>query len=500
MMHGIHPVRFTRKAAAKDIVFTGFPLTTCGNDRQKQSLRTVILGLAPRIQTAFNFNTQGSKSLCVLILLFFIVACASSAAAAAIAEREILPNGLTLLHAEKKALPIIRVVVAIKAGSIAETPGKAGLANLTADLLNEGTTSRSSKEISEAIEFVGGSLQTSGGADYVTATLSVLKKDMELGFGLLADILLNPAFSEKEVSRRKAIIKSSIQQQREEPGTVASKAFMKELFGDHPYGWPVEGTEETLDAITRQDLVAFHREYYAPNNAVMAVVGDIGRDELRAMLDRHFRNWEKRQIRAGHLPELRPAAGARVIRIQKEITQANIILGHSGVARDNPDYYAITVMNYILGGGGFASRLVDNIRDNKGLSYDVHSFFAPQKYGGSFRAGLQTKNQTAQVAVDEILREMERIRTEPVTDRELEDAKAYLTGSFPLRVDSNSKIAAFLISIEYYGLGLDYIDNYRQYIERVTKEEVLRVAQKYLKTKDFLLVIVGDLKKTDLKD
>jgi len=499
MMHGIHKVRLIRKEVARDIVFTGFPLKTCGNDRQKQSLRTVILGLDPGIQTAFNFNTKRTKALCVLILLFSILVCASTASAAAIADREILPNGLTLLHTEKKALPMIRVVVAIKAGSIAETAARAGLANLTADLLNEGTVRRSSKEISEAIEFVGGSLQTSGGADFVTATLSVLKKDMDLGFDLLSDILLNPVFSEQEVNRRRALIKGSIQQQREEPGIVASKAFMKELFDDHPYGWPTEGTEETLDAITRQDIVDFHKEYYAPNNAIMAVVGDISKDELRAMLDRYFGKWEKKQIQTRRLPELRPAAGPRVIKIQKEITQANIILGHSGIARENPDYYAVSVMNYILGGGGFASRLVDNIRDNKGLSYDVHSSFAPQKYGGTFSVGLQTKNQTAQIAIDEILREMNRIRTEPVSDRELDDAKAYLTGSFPLRVDSNSKIAGFLISIEYYDLGLNYIDNYRQYIEKVTKEEVQRVARKYLNTKDYLLVIVGDLKKTDLK-
>ncbi|MGC2063887.1 MAG: pitrilysin family protein [Thermodesulfovibrionales bacterium] len=446
-------------------------------------------------ETMTNYGTLFVSS----FLLFSMFIWAPAASAAAIADREILSNGLTLLHTEKKALPIIKVVVAVKAGSIVETSGKAGLANLTADLLNEGTTSRSSKEISEAIEFVGGSLQTSGGSDFITATLSVLKKDMDLGFNLLSDILLNPVFSENEVNRRKTIIKGSIQQQREEPGIVASKAFMKELFGDHPYGWPTEGTEETLDAITRQDLADFHREYYAPNNAIMAVVGDISKDELRAMLDRYFGKWEKKQLKAGQLPELRLAAGARVIKIQKEITQANIILGHPGIARENPDYYAVTVMNYILGGGGFASRLVDNIRDNKGLSYDVHSSFSPQKYGGTFRAGLQTKNQTAQVAVDEILREMERIRTVPVTDRELDDAKAYLTGSFPLRVDSNSKIAGFLISIEYYGLGLDYIDNYKKYIEKVTKEEVQRVAQKYLNTKDYLLVVVGDLKKTDLK-
>ncbi len=444
--------------------------------------------------SAYGLTVTGLFLCALLTLLIF-----GSSAGAAIADREVLPNGLTLLHTEKKALPIIRVVIAVKAGSVAETSAKAGLAHLTADLLNEGTTKRSSKEISEAIEFVGGSLQTSGGADYMTVSLSVLKKDMNLGFDLLSDILLKPAFSDQEIKRRKTIIKGVIQQQREEPGIVASKAFLAELFGDHPYGWPVEGTEDTLDAITRQDIVDFHKAYYAPNNAIMAVVGDISRDELMGMINRFFGGWDRRDTPGKKLPELRRITRPNVIKIQKDITQANIILGHSGIARDNPDYYAVTVMNYILGGGGFASRLVDNIRDNKGLSYDVHSFFSPQKYAGTFQAGLQTKNETAQVAIDEVLREMERIRTELVSSRELDDAKAYLTGSFPLRVDSNSKIAGFLISIEFYGLGLDYIDTYTQHIQKVSREDVQRVAKKYLNIEDYLLVIVGNINKTKLR-
>ena len=197
-------------------------------------------------------------------------------------------TGLILLHAQRSALPIVRVVLAIKAGSITEPPEKAGLANLTADLLSEGTARRSSKEISDAIEFVGGELGTSGGADYITVTLSILKKDVELGFDLLSDIVMNPVFSDDEIKRRKAVIKSSIIQQKEEPGIVASKAFNKAVFGDHPYGRPVEGTEESLDAIAREDIIAFHREYYVPNNAILSVAGDITRGELRSLLDRIF--------------------------------------------------------------------------------------------------------------------------------------------------------------------------------------------------------------------
>jgi zinc protease len=210
-------------------------------------------------------------------------------------------------------------------------------------------------------------------------------------------------------------------------------------------------------------------------------------------------NWRKKDSKEMLLPPPVLEDKPKVIKIQKTLTQANIILGHLGIKRDNPDYYAVSVMNYILGGGGFASRLMDNIRDNKGLAYDVHSTFSANKYSGSFQAGLQTKNESANTAIEETLKEMERIRTEQVTDKELDDAESYLTGSFPLRIDSNRKIAGFLTSVELYGLGLDYVDNYRKFIEAVTKDDIQRVARKYLNTTNYVLVVVGDLQKAALK-
>lgn len=440
---------------------------------------------------------QGWKELKInlcLLFLFFALISPAPVFAGRVADREVLPNGMVLLHEERSALPIVRVVLAIKAGSIAEPAEKAGLANLTADLLNEGTEKRSSKQISDEIEFVGGELGTSGGADYITVTLSVLKKDVDLGFDLLSDIVLNPAFSEDEIKRKKAVIISSIMRQKEEPGIVASKEFKKAVFGTHPYGRPVEGTEESLDTITRRDIIDFHREYYVPNDAILSVVGDVTKNELHSLLDRYFKGWAKKDVLEKPLPVQGPLSAPKIIKIDKDLTQANIILGHLGIGRENPDFYAVSVMNYILGGGGFASRLMDNIRDNKGLSYDVHSFFSANKYGGSFQTGLQTKNRTANAAIGEILKEMERVRTEPVTDKELNDAKSYLTGSFPLRIDSNSKIASLLIAVEFYNLGLDYVDKYKRLIESVTKDDVLRVAKKYLDTKYYVLVVVGNMK------
>jgi zinc protease len=437
---------------------------------------------------------------CSLFLSFvFLVVPQVRAFAGEIAEREVLASGMTVMLSEKKALPIVKVVVAIKAGSITEPDEKAGLANLTADLLNEGTASRSSAEISAQIEFVGGSLQTSGGAEYMTVALSVLKKDIDLGFDLLSDVILHPVFPEGEVARKKAIIKSSILQQKEDPGDVASKAFLKAVFGENPYGRPVEGTAESIDAITRKDIIGFHDSYYTPNNTIMAVSGDISAEELTSLISKYFGGWRKKEIPVREVIATPPAAGPRVLKIQKEITQANIILGHSGITRDNPDYYAVQVMNYILGGGGFASRLMDNIRDNKGLSYDVRSLFSADKYAGTFEVVLQTKNRSANAAVDEILKEMGRISREYVSDKELEDAKAFLTGSFPLRIDTNDKIARFLVAVEFYGLGLEYADNYRKFIKAVSKDDVLRVAKKYLNTKDYVLVVVGDIDKASLK-
>jgi len=209
-----------------------------------------------------------------------------------IAEREVLSNGLVLMHSEKKTLPVVNVVLAVKAGSFLDPAEKAGLANLTADLMNEGTAKRSSMNISDEIEFVGGQLNLSGGLDYITITLTVLKKDLELGFDLLSDIILNPAFDPEEVIRRMTMAKGYITMMNDEPGVVVSNAFKKAVYGKHPYGMPVEGIERTIDNITDQDIVDFHKSYYTPNNSIMAVVGDVSREEIRSIIDKYFKGWQ----------------------------------------------------------------------------------------------------------------------------------------------------------------------------------------------------------------
>lgn len=415
-------------------------------------------------------------------------------------KRDVLDNGLTLLVVERHNLPVVTVTLGIKAGSLIEPEERSGLANLTATLLTEGTAKRTARQISEEIEFVGGSLGAGGGSDFITVHLSILKKDLALGFDLLSDIILNPAFPEDEMKKKVKRIKGGLKASEEDPGFVASKAFSREVFGNHPYGRLVQGSEESLDMIIRDDLTAFHKAYYTPDNSIMSVVGDITPDEVKALFDKHFSAWRAKGLKPPALPELTDVKKRHTVIIDKELTQANILLGHLGVSRSNPDYYAVSVMNYILGGGGFASRLMQNVREEKGLAYDISSFFNANKTGGAFEVSLQTKNESANRAIEEILKEIKKIRSEPVTDRELSDAKAFLTGSFPMRIETGARIANFLVAVEYYGLGMGYVDEYPAYINVVTKEDLLRVAKKYLDPENYILVVVADEKKTALRD
>ncbi len=465
----------------------------------------------------------------VSVLMLFTIFCFLSTNAFAIdIKRSVLPIGLVILHSENHALPIVMVTLIVKAGQVHEP--KAGLANLTAELLTEGTKNRKSTEISEEVEFIGASLDASAGNDYTTITLSVLKKDINKGFELFSDILLNPIFPEGEIERKSELIKGFLRQREEDPSFLAERALKKEVFGEHPYGRLIEGSVETIDNIKREDLVQFHSNYFLPNNSILTIAGDFTSDELDALIKKYLGKWKKAvnyhpplipPVKGGtHTPAplsrgevSSPLAGEgkgegilseqketkKVVKINKDLTQANIILGNIGISRDNPDYYAVSVMNYILGGGGFSSRLMQSIRDEMGLAYDVHSFFTAYKEEGLFQTGVQTKNESANTAIDEILKQIERIRKEDVSDQELSDAKSHLTGSFPRRLDTNRKIADFFAAVEFYNLGLDYIKKYPDYINSVTKDDVLRVARKYLTHENYVLVVVANQKKAKLK-
>jgi len=410
---------------------------------------------------------------------------------------ETLPNGATLLVSEQTNLPVVLVGILLDAGARRDPSGRAGVANLTADLLTEGTTTRSAAEISQAIDFVGGSLDSTADADFADISLRVLKKDLDVGLGLFADVLLHPAFAADELSRRKEAVLASIRAEQDDPNRVAQKAFREALFDGEPYGSPVEGNESTVPRITRADVRSFYERYYRPSGAVVVVVGDITVREARERVQRALADWDGPPIAPFQYPPTGESV-ARTVRIDKPVTQASIILGQRGVARDNPDWEALSVMNYVLGGGGFSSRLMNSIRTEAGLAYSVGSGFSVDKSPGSFQIVMQTKNASTADAIARARAEVDRIRTEPIGDDELEEAKKYLTGSFPLRLDSDGKIAGFFSQVWFYGLGLDYAGTYLRKVDAVTKEDVLRVAREYLDPNRFLEVVVADLSRAGI--
>jgi zinc protease len=412
-------------------------------------------------------------------------------------QRMVLPNRLVLLVCEEHSLPFITVQLLIDVGSRRDPSGEEGLAHLTAKGLLLGTPKRNVTAINEELDFMGASLNSSSGRDYAALSLRVLKKDLDKGLDLFMEALTQPTFPEEEIRREIEKTMAAIQSEEDQPEEVAEKAFQKTLFLNSPYSHPVEGTKESLSRLTREAMIQFYRAYYYPNNSILTVVGDISADEVRAKFLPRLKRWQMAEI--AKVPFISIVEKEqKVVKIDRQITQANIILGHAGVSRENPDYYALTVMNYILGGGGFVSRLVEEIRNKRGLAYSVASFFDPGKYPGSFQIILQTKNSSAREAISIALQQMERIRKELVSEKELEGAKKYLIGSFPMRLDTQAKLVNFLTQVEYYGLGLDYPEKYPSLIESVTREEVLRVAKKYLFQENYILVVVANLKEAGM--
>ncbi len=445
------------------------------------------------LEDAIDMETKLFKRLIWVVIGVLLWSSAALAAppSQVLGTRHKLPNDLVWLFSGQTELPLVTLELLIKAGTLEDPAGKEGLANLTASLLLNGTKSRTSAKIAEELDFIGARLSVAGGDDFATVTLTVLKKDLGPALELLKDILMNPTFPAAEVTRKVNQFKAALASTEDEPMTVASRIFIKDLYGPFPYNHTVMGTPEGLSAITRKDLVEFHGKYFRPNNAVLSVVGDLTQDEAQQWVAKIFGSWAAAPLPTTKLPAIPPLRQRKEVVIDKDITQANIILGNLGITRNNPDFYALQVMNYLLGGGGFVSRLMDDIRVNRGLAYSVSSSFSPGLEPGPFAVSLETKNATAGEAVARVVTQLRRMMAEPVTAEELKEAKSYLVGSFPRKMDSISKRAWLLGYVEVYGLGLDYPWRYPELVEHLTPEDIQKVAQKYLQPEKYLLVVVG---------
>jgi zinc protease len=245
--------------------------------------------------------------------------------------------------------------------------------------------------------------------------------------------------------------------------------------------------------------VKFHEVYFRPNNSQLVLVGDLTETEAKELVNKHFGAWESKKIPVLKIPQPSKSSSTKTEVIDKNLSQANILMGHLGIQRNNPDFYAVVVMNYIFGGGGFSSRLLTAIREDRGLAYSVHSLYDARADPGPFLISLQTQNATANTAIHEVLNQIQKMRSAPVTDQELAEAKSFLTGSFPLRMDTNAKMARLLSHVEFYDLGLGYLDEYPRLIEAVTKNDIQRVAKKYLDPGRLILVAVADQDEAKIK-
>jgi zinc protease len=412
------------------------------------------------------------------------------ASAGPIAHREVLPNGAVLLVAERPAIPIVVLRVYVRAGSVYDPADAGGLANLTANLLTRGTAKRTGPELDRAIEFVGGSLEGDAGRDGAAVALSVLKKDLTLGLDLLAEVLLQPTFPEAELKRRSEEVAAGIERSEQDPQTVAGRAIAELIFPGHPYSRPVSGTVESVRRLTREQVVAFHRENYRPDGAIIAVVGDVTRDEVRREIMARLGAWSGPTSPRPLIPPAPASPPVESRRIERELTQATVSLARPGIRQDHPDYFPLVVANYILGGGS-ASRLYTKVREERGLAYSVYSGLGHGRYGASYFVGLQTRLEAVDDAVRLVKEEMGRMGRESVTSRELDSAKSYLIGSYPLRTDTSGKMAGLLVSVEENELGLDWPDRFKAGVSRVTAADVRRVATTYMDSATLSSVIVG---------
>jgi zinc protease len=434
---------------------------------------------------------RGHALRAALAAAFLIAALAAPAAALEI-KRSVLADGAVLLVSEQHQLPMVTMTIAFDAGARRDPTDKAGLASLTAASLTLGTKELSATQFNQKVDFMGSSVAVGAGEDYAQASFTSLKKYQDETLHLLAAALTEPALSDSEITRKRDERVAEIKAREEQPDYVAGVTFHKVLFGSAPYGHPSEGTAESVAKLTPQDVRDFYHAQYKAGSAVIAVVGDVNADEIKAKLEKALDALKGTVPPQAEPPGPNVPPGIHPTLIDRSVVQATIILGSGGIARSNPDYYRVQVMNYILGGGGFASRLMKIVRSKNGLAYGISSGFDAGKFPGSFTVDTQTKNKTTNEALQLIIEQLRDMQERPVADAELASAKKYLIGSFPLKLDRQSSIASFVLQVELYGLGLDYADRYPKLIGAVTKDDVQRVAKKYLHPDAEILVAVAN--------
>jgi zinc protease len=406
-----------------------------------------------------------------------------------------LPNGLRVWLVEAHKVPIVAFNMVLFAGSDRDPLSTPGIASMTAAMMQEGTATRSSLQIADEIDAIGASMSIAAQTDFATAALSCLTKHMDAGLAVFADVLEHPAFPEKEFTRVKNDRLTSLLQQKDRPTAIASRAFSAILYGSaHPYGNDVSGNEESVKSLTRDDLVKFYGASYRPNNAVLVVVGDVTMKEMLPKLTSVFADWKKGEVPAAAGFSTPSIESRKVYLVDKPgAAQSEVRIGYPALARNTSDYFAAELVNLVLG-GQFSSRLNSNIREKRGFSYGVRSAFQYSRMPGPFVASGAIQTAKTDSAMQEFIREIDRMRESGLTAEELEFAKNRTKGVFATGFETPAQIARSLVNVVVYNLPDDYYVKYLKNVDAVTPADVQRVSKQYLDTSKMAMVVVGDLK------
>lgn len=405
-----------------------------------------------------------------------------------------IENGLKVIVIEQPTLPIIQFSLRVRVGAIHEPTDRTGLATFTASMLRQGTTTRTADEISEAIDFVGGSLGASADVERTDVTARVLKKDLQVGLDLLADVVQNPSFPEKEMGIIRNQLIADVRSTQDDPESLAAAHLDFALFGTiHPLGRAM--SEQSLNAITRDDLVTFHGMYYRPNNSVLAVAGDVKADEIIQLVKKAFGNWQRADIPPAPLPEPVKLQGYKVRFVHKPgQTQTHIEIGHFGLAVTDPDYIPTILANYVLGGGVFSSRLLQIIRSKAGKTYSIFSYFPSYSFPGYFRISTFTRNEQAFETLQLIVDEFKKFKEGGITQEELQAAQDNIAGSYILRLETLSGLATTVLNNDFYGFGMDRSRNWRKLIRSVTLEQANQAIKDRFDPENLAIVLLSDIK------
>ncbi len=402
-----------------------------------------------------------------------------------------LPNGLQVVAVSHHEQPAVSLRLLVRAGGAQDPSGKPGVAYLAASLLDQGTTTQNAERIASTIDSIGGAIGAGAGSDITFINAAVMKDSLGLALDLLSDLARHPAFAPEEIDRQRQQILSGLKVSYDDPDYLAGVVFDRLVYGFHPYGKPDSGTPESITAVTRQDLLAFHKRWFGANNAILAIVGDVTSEEAFSGAERAFGSWERVELPEVK-PEEPPPPTRRVVVVDRpSAAQTEIRVGNVSLPRRHPDYLALDIATKILGGEG-GNRLHRVLRSERGLTYGASADLNALKDTGNIVAETDTRSEKTAEALRLIVEEIVRLQRQRVQQRELSDAQEYLTGSFPLTVETPSAIALQVLNAVFYGLDLNELQTYRERVNAITVDDIQRVAQLYLHPDKLSIVLVGD--------